>query len=122
MLNDRVRNESYRQAIARVAPGKRVLDIGTGTGLLAMYAADAGALSVEACEADTNMAAIAGEVLEGSPSLRLHACDSKELTGPYDVAVMEVFDAGLLGEGVVPTLRHALHTLGGWFLDTFSLN
>ncbi len=44
MLADRLRMEAYEQAIAqRVRPGMRVLDLGTGTGILAMWAAKAGA-------------------------------------------------------------------------------
>jgi SAM-dependent methyltransferase len=44
MLADRVRMEAYENAIAaRVRPGMRVMDLGTGTGILALWAAKAGA-------------------------------------------------------------------------------
>ncbi len=44
MLADRLRMEAYEQAInARVRPGQRVMDLGTGTGILALWAAKAGA-------------------------------------------------------------------------------
>ena len=44
MLADEVRMDAYRSAIAaRVRPGMRVMDLGTGTGILAMWAARAGA-------------------------------------------------------------------------------
>jgi SAM-dependent methyltransferase len=44
MLADRLRMEAFAAAIkARVRPGMRVLDLGTGTGILAMWAAQAGA-------------------------------------------------------------------------------
>src|SRR5205807_9885921 len=43
MMNDGARNAAYDAAIRRAAAGKRVLDIGTGAGLLAMMAARAGA-------------------------------------------------------------------------------
>ena len=50
-LSDRVRNESYREAIRRhVSPHTRVLDIGTGTGVLAMFSAQAGAAHVTAVD------------------------------------------------------------------------
>src|SRR5262249_4286565 len=50
MMADRRRNESYDAAIRRAVPGKRVLDIGTGAGLLALMAARAGAAKVTSCE------------------------------------------------------------------------
>lgn len=44
MLADQVRMDTYQRAIAAaVRPGMRVLDVGTGTGVLAMWAAQAGA-------------------------------------------------------------------------------
>lgn len=59
MLNDTERNEKYRKAIQKVlrslspssAPSDVVvLDIGTGTGLLAIFSAQNGAPKVFACE------------------------------------------------------------------------
>ena len=54
MLNDRVRTEGFIAAVqATVKPGDVVLDIGTGTGVLAIAAAKAGAGQVYAIEADS---------------------------------------------------------------------
>lgn len=53
MLNDHERNEFYRKSIQELLknlPNASVLDIGTGSGLLAMMAAQSGAKSVVACE------------------------------------------------------------------------
>jgi type I protein arginine methyltransferase len=51
MLADRVRVEGYRAAIeAAVTPGMVVMDAGTGSGILAMYAAKAGAARVYAVD------------------------------------------------------------------------
>jgi SAM-dependent methyltransferase len=72
MLHDAERNELYGGAIADAvrrlterAGGRppRVLDIGTGTGLLAMMAVNAGATDVTACEAFEPMADVAARVL-----------------------------------------------------------
>src|SRR5260370_12401296 len=63
MMDDSKRNETYEAAIRRAAPGKRVLDIGTGAGLLPPMAARAGAAQVTTCESVGLMAARAREVV-----------------------------------------------------------
>jgi len=62
MMNDKPRTEAFRKAIFQtVAPGDVVIDIGAGTGILSMYAAQAGAKKVYAIEASTTFALIAEE-------------------------------------------------------------
>ncbi|CAD6340351.1 unnamed protein product [Miscanthus lutarioriparius] len=64
MLCDRVRMDAYHSAVFRNAPhfkGKVVLDVGTGSGILAIWSAQAGARKVFAVEA-TNMAEHAREL------------------------------------------------------------
>ena len=66
MLNDRARTGGFLRAIAQVVrPGDVVLDIGTGTGVLAVGAARAGAGRVYAIEAGA-MAGVAQEVIEAN--------------------------------------------------------
>ncbi len=116
MLQDANRNAAYRKAIEMHAPGRIVLDIGTGSGLLAMIAARAGAARVIACEtnpmiADRAKAVIAANGLADAitvidrHSLKL---DRKaDLFGGAEVVVSEVFATDLLSEGVLPSLAHA---------------
>ena len=64
MLADHERNAAYEAAIkAKVAPNDIVLDIGTGSGLLAMMAARAGAKHVYACEAHPILAEMAKTII-----------------------------------------------------------
>ena len=63
MLNDKVRNEFYYNALKKSAKDKVVIDIGTGTGLLAAYALEHGAKFVYAVEGNRNSANMAQNVL-----------------------------------------------------------
>jgi type III protein arginine methyltransferase len=117
MLNDAPRNDAYERAIAAtVRPGDLVLEIGTGSGLLAMMAARAGAGRVVTCEQAPPIAAAAREIVAAngyadrvevvaarSTRLKLGA----ELPRRADVLIMEVFDTALLGEGVIASLADA---------------
>lgn len=117
MLRDRPRNDAYEQALRSVVrPGQRVLDIGTGSGLLAMMAARAGAGEVVACEAVPLIAEKAREIVArngfadrvrvvAKPSNRL--VPGTDLGGPADVLVTEIFDAALIGEGALATYEDA---------------
>lgn len=121
MLADSRRNALYRQAIeAAVKPGMLALDIGTGSGLLAMMAARAGAERVIACEADAQLAEVASQIVKQngladritviprrSTELRVGA----DLPHRADVVLSEILSADLIGEGVIPTLRHTLAEL-----------
>ncbi len=122
MLADTARNDAYEQAISRAAANSALtLDIGTGSGLLAMLAARHGAKSVVACEAHPIIADTATEIvaLNGlQDRIRVVAKRSTELrpetdmdNAKADLIVSEILDAGLLGEGVLATLRDALARL-----------
>lgn len=123
MMNDRLRNDVYddairRQVERRLAAGTAplVLDIGAGSGLLAMMAARAGAAEVVTCEMVVPVAEKAREIIACNgyaDRVTLHALKStcltvgKELPRRADILVSEILDVGLLGEHVLPTLAHA---------------
>jgi type II protein arginine methyltransferase len=116
MLRDGPRNAAYRQALEAEAPGKVVLDIGTGSGLLAMMAVRAGAAHVYACEHDARLAATAREIVARNglaDKVTVIAANSTllnpetDLGGGVDMVVSEIFSADLLSEGLLPSLRDA---------------
>ncbi len=121
MLGDLKRNEGYDEAIKRVIRGgETVLDIGTGSGLLSMMCARAGARHVYTCETIQAIAQAAQQVISdngyaGTISIIPKQSNSlkigQEIPAKVDVLVSEVLDSGLLGEGVLPTVRHAREKL-----------
>ncbi|XP_062513751.1 protein arginine N-methyltransferase 9-like isoform X2 [Corticium candelabrum] len=118
MLNDVERNEAFRCAIERAVRQYgclNVLDIGCGTGILSMFAVRAGADRVFACDVSETMCGIALQALQAnsmSEQVKLYHMMSSDLNVPdhlerVSLVVTETVDAGLLGEGIVPTVRHA---------------
>jgi len=116
MIADRARNAAYASALERAAPGRRVLDIGSGSGLLAMMAARAGAASVATCEMQPAIAEIAQTIVAANGLSDRIAVRSKksdqlevgpDLEAPADLLVTETFSSGLLSEHVLPTVEDA---------------
>jgi predicted O-methyltransferase YrrM len=120
MLHDRPRAAAYAAALAAtVKPHALVLDIGTGTGLLAALAARAQpTATVIACDQFPPMARLARETVAAAglaDRITVHACRSDELVVGVgdgggralprraDVVVSEILDSILLGEGALPT-------------------
>ena len=65
MMNESHRNDAYYEGIkTAVQPGKLVLEIGAGSGLLSMMAAKLGANHVVACEAEPLVAKTATEIVK----------------------------------------------------------
>lgn len=116
MLLDHARNAAYARAIRRmVHPGMRVLEIGSGGGLLAMLCAEAGAI-VTTCEAQPTIAATARAIVDRngfSDRVRVLSKRSdllnipEDMDAPADLVVHEIFGRRLFDEGVTAALRDA---------------
>jgi tetratricopeptide (TPR) repeat protein len=116
MMADGLRNAAYAKALAKVAARQRVLDIGSGSGLLAMMAVQAGAAQVVTCEMQPVIAQVAKAVtaangLAGKISVWPMKSDQlelgRELLARAQVLVTETFSSGLISEGVLPTVEDA---------------
>jgi predicted RNA methylase len=133
MLLDVDRNSKYQQAIAKAVSKLNkddlVLDIGTGTGLLSCFAANAGACNVVGCEANAPIARVAYAivkknkltkqvkvVLKHSTDLKIadneksdnnNDNDNSMLQKKASLVISEILDCGLLGEQVLPVVKHA---------------
>ncbi|KAJ7407685.1 putative protein arginine N-methyltransferase 9 [Willisornis vidua] len=118
MLNDAKRNLTYLKAIENAVHSgcKSVLDIGTGTGILSMFAKKAGASCVYACELSKTMYKLARDVVAANNMereiklLHLKSLDieiPKHIPERVSLVVTETVDAGLFGEGIVESLIHA---------------
>jgi type III protein arginine methyltransferase len=121
MMMDGPRNNLFQRAIERaVTPEKHVLDIGSGSGLLAMMAARAGANQVHSCEMNPVIAAVAQKIVETNgyaKQVTIHAKKSsqldpeKDLGGKADLIVAEIIGNDLVCENVLPTMRDVVRRL-----------
>lgn len=125
MLHDNERNKKYYQATVKAVRrlkdrGKKIhmLDIGTGTGLLAMMAVRSGADGSTACEAFGPIANVAKKIVEkngfgekisviGKRSTDLELKKDGHILSRANLLVTELWDTELIGEGALPTLRDA---------------
>jgi type II protein arginine methyltransferase len=120
IVRDRARNQAYDAALRNaIFPGCTVLEIGTGTGLLAMMAARAGAARVITCEADPAIAAAARENVANNgfadrvTVVNKHstALELADVGGPADILVSEIVSNDMLSEGTLPAHEDAVPRL-----------
>ena len=130
MINDRSRNAKFRAAIEaaiqRARGGgrsARALDVGTGSGLLALLAARGGATHVTAVEVESAVASVACRNVKRNGMgdtivvrCGLSTSGSVQVDGPVDVLVAELLDTGLLGESFLRVIRDA--NARGWLAPT----
>ncbi len=108
IINDDDRNAIYQAALnRRVRPGMIVFEVGTGTGILAMLAARAGAAHVYTCEMEPLLVEVAREnIARNGLADRVTVIPKRsndvqlgmDLPERADLFVAEIVDNGLLGE------------------------
>ena len=113
MLNDRWRNEFYHSALSKHAPGKVVLDMGSGTGILSFYALSAGAKFVYAVECNQAAAELTYKVLKNkfdesrfvviNANFWTDQIDNVVIDHQIDILVSETIGPGLIDQGMFHT-------------------
>ncbi|HFD81199.1 MAG TPA: methyltransferase domain-containing protein [Gammaproteobacteria bacterium] len=124
MLSDRVRMEAFRSAIRRsVRPGDTVVDLGAGTGILGIWALQAGARRVHAIE-QTEAIELARQIARANgvedriEFIRANSLEV-ELPEPADLLVSETLGSFALDENLLrflPDARDRLLKPGGRLL------
>jgi predicted RNA methylase len=118
-LTDRMRSKQFDRAIRSVVqPHHTVIDVGTGSGLLALFAARAGARRVVAIEFDPYIAEVARENVRNNgyeQVVKVIEADARacrfEPGAAFDVVIMEMLTTGMVDEFQVPAINN-LHRQG----------
>jgi Ribosomal protein L11 methyltransferase (PrmA)/PRMT5 oligomerisation domain len=106
MLSDTLRMEKFKKAIFEtVKRGDVVIDLGTGTGIFAVWAAQAGARKVFAVE-ETDMAGVAESVVAENglqKTISIYRANSSKVCfpEPADVLIAEIVGHFFFEEGIV---------------------
>lgn len=121
MMNDTRRNHAWDRALRRaIRPGMRVLEIGTGAGMLALTAARACAELVTTCETNPIAATIAREICERNgygkiinvvPKRSQDLIPGVDLERPADLLFCDIFADTLLAFDPLPALADARNRL-----------
>ncbi|KAG5682665.1 hypothetical protein PVAND_012004 [Polypedilum vanderplanki] len=102
MLKDKARNEAYKNAIfanKHLFQDKIVLDVGAGTGILSIFAAQAGAKKVYAVEA-SKLFELAREIVKENgfeDVIEVLHCKIEDFTLPDDVEKVDVIVSEFMG-------------------------
>lgn len=112
-LKDKKRIEKFENAIARtVKKGDVVLEIGTGTAVLSLFAAKCGAKKVYAVELDEVSAYYAEKIVKENgygQTIEIICADATEmepLHDSIDVVLMELLTTGMIDEMQVPVYNN----------------
>ena len=121
MMNDSHRNDFLFSALKTVVTlDSNLLEIGTGSGLLAMMAARIGCRNITTCEAVPSIAAAAQRIISENgltQHIRVVSKKSTEVTigldmpCKADILVSEIFSSEFLGEGILHSIEDAKRRL-----------
>jgi type I protein arginine methyltransferase len=112
MVNDIPRNETIERSIAALdLTGKTVVEIGSGTGLIALLFAKYGAERVVTCEMNANLANVARRIIAATAladridiiNVSSTIATQRGLLPRHpDIIFTETLDCGVVGEGFMP--------------------
>lgn len=115
-LADYERTENFYNAINElVKDDSKVIELGTGTGILALFAAKAGAKKVDAFEISFPMAEIARKNVADNNLQEVVTIKTEDVTSMqlgenvYDVFIAEMISVGLIEEQLVPAFNNVLN-------------
>lgn len=121
LLRNELRTTAFRNALAaRIKPGDLVLEIGTGSGILAMMAAKAGASQIVTCEHQALMANVSKSIVRDNrmeDKITVLAKKSsqleigRDLPRQADVLVADLFTGALLEAGGLSLIHQARKAL-----------
>ncbi|HWM94390.1 MAG TPA: 50S ribosomal protein L11 methyltransferase [Thermoanaerobaculia bacterium] len=115
MVRDTIRVMAYRAAITAHAPGRSVVEVGCGTGILSLFAAQAGARRVVAIE-ETSIAGLAREMVrangfEGVVEVVSANSRDVELDEPAELLIHEILGTDPFSENLMPYILDARERL-----------
>ena len=124
MINDGARNTFYKEAIERSVKNKVICDIGSGTGLLSILSAKAGAKKVFAVERDQGRYAYTKHIINKlglQNSVEVIHDDFLNTDIKADIFVSETMNTQIFGEDILYLAEHARKQGGVFIPSTFEI-